>query len=311
MQTGDREGLQNRVCETARRLRLIQVDFADDSEQTRRQYLREEIERALKTVLPEQRKVFLEQLMERFPAGHLDIVLAGEHPQVQGSPETAVKELKDPELIVSRLLEMAAGLSADQKEAVAKRLQAAGFGLPPAAASYSEKLAQDLKAKLQLGDGLSVRADRLAEVTVLLVDFVFKLEPLVWNTWRALSPRSSIRPPAGLKKTLGQFVGGDAAGPDQKFEPELRMLQRLVAAIVTAVGRVGKQFAKGHLARFSPSEISALVQMEHRSVFVSQEVQCWRKYVELAETLTEDSIEIELRKAIADYAESLIKGLDR
>ena len=306
-----RKNLGDCVSETANRLRLIQVDFANDSEQTRIGYLSEEIKRILKTVMPEQRKVFLEKLMERFPTGHPGTTHTGEQAQAQDRPEIEVEELRDPELAISRLLELVPTLSDEQKELAARRLQEAGLGSPVATQNYSVEFTQDLGARLGLGDVPDIKADRLAEMIVFLADFVFKLEPLIWNTWRMLSPRSSIRPSANLKKTIGQFICGASDTPDKKAEDELRMLQRLIAAITTAVGRVGSQFAKRHLGRFSPSEISTLVRMEHGSVFVSHEVKCWRKYLELAETLTEGSIEAEIRKAIADYAESLIKGPDR
>jgi hypothetical protein len=309
--TSDKTSLESRISDTARRLRLIQVDFADDSQQTRMEYLREEIERALKTVLPEQRKAFLEGLMDRFPTGYLDALLNGKPLQIQEGPEVDAEPVKDPEIAVWRLLEMAATLSAEQKESVGNRLQEAGLIPRPAAQACSEELTGDLRKKLQLGDAAEVKAERLAALVSLLTDFVLKLEPLVWNTWRTLAPRSGLRPPATLQKTLAQLLCDDSQESPQKAEHDLKMLQRLVAAIVTAVGGVGKQFGKRHLARFSPAEISALVRMEHGSVFVSHEVKCWRKYFELAETLTEDSIEMELRKALADYAESLIKGLDR
>jgi len=308
---GDRKKLTDCVSETANRLRLIQVDFADDSEQTRIHYLSEEIKRILKTIIPEQRKVFLEKLMEKFPTGHLGTALTAEQPQTQGLPEIEVEELKDPEVAICRLLELAPMLSDEQKTLAAKRLQEVGFSTPAATRNYSDEFAHGLRARLQLADGPDIKTDRLVEMVVLLADFVFKLEPLIWNTWRMLSPRSSIRPSGSLKKTVGQFICGDPKTPDKKAEHELRMLQRLIAAITTAVGRVGSQFAKRHLGRFSPSEISTLVRMEHGSVFVSHEVKCWRKYLELADTLTEGSIEAEIRKAIADYAESLIKGPDR
>jgi hypothetical protein len=307
----DRKNLGDFVSETANRLRLIQVDFANDSEQTRIGYLSEEIKRILKTVMPEQRKVFLEKLMERFPTGYFGTALTGERPQAQSRPEIEVEEVKDPELAISRLLKLAPMLSDEQKELAAKRLQKAGFGSPAATQNYSVEFTQDLRAMLQLGDEPDIKAERLAEIMVLLADFVFKLEPLIWNTWRMLSPRSSIRPSGSLKKTVGQYICDDSATPEKKAEHELRMLQRLIAAITTAVGRVGSQFAKRHIGRFSPSEITTLVRMEHGSVFVSHDVKCWRKYLELAETLTEASIEAEIRKAIADYAESLIKGPGR
>ena len=311
MPKNDNKNLGDFVSETANRLRLIQVDFANDSEQTRMDYLSEEIKRILKTIVPEQRKVFLEKLMERFPTGHLETIPTDEQPEPQGRSGIEVEELKDPELVIKRLLELAPVLSDEQKGLAAKRLQEAGFGLQVAPQGYSDEFIQDLRARLQLGDVPDIKMDRLAEMIVLLADFVFKLEPLIWNTWRMLSPRSGIRPPGSLKKTMGQFISGDSGTPEKKAEAELRMLQRLIAAITTAVGRVGSQFAKRHLSRLSPSEISNLVRMEHGSVFVSHEVKCWRKYLELAETLTEGSIEAEIRKAIADYAESLIKGPDR
>lgn len=311
MPKSDGKNLTDCVSETANRLRMIQVDFADDTEETRTHYLSEEIKRILKTIMPEQRKVFLEKLMEKFPTGNLGTAITGEQPQTQGRPEIKVEEIKDPEVAICRLLELAPMLSDEQKQLAAKQLQEVGFGTPAATRNYSDQLAHGLRARLQLDDGPDIKTDRLVEMVVLLADFVFKLEPLIWNTWRMLSPRSSIRPSGNIKKTVGQFICGDAKTPDKKAEHELRMLQRLIAAITTAVGRVGSQFAKRHLGRFSPSEISTLVRMEHGSVFVSHEVKCWRKYLELAETVTEGSIEAEIRKAIADYAESLIKGPDR
>jgi hypothetical protein len=307
----DGKNLEDCVSETANRLRLIQIDFANESEQARMDYLGEEIKRILKTVVPEQRKVFLEKLMERFPTGHLVTTLIDEQPKAQSQPEIVVEELNDPETALCRFLELAPKLSDEQKERAARCLQEAGFGSPVTTQNYSDEFIQDLKTRLQLGDGPDIKADRLAEMIVLLEDFVFKLEPLIWNTWRMLSPRSSIRGSGSLKKTIGQFICGGPDTPDKQAEEELRMLQRLIAAITTAVGRVGSQFAKRHLGRFSPSEISTLVRMEHGSVFVSHEVKCWRKYLELAETLTEGSIEAEIRTAIAEYAESLIKGPDR
>jgi len=103
----------------------------------------------------------------------------------------------------------------------------------------------------------------------------------------------------------------DAEVSNSSVDDDLKVLQKLIAAMITAVSRASGQFARRHLARFSPSEIAALVKMESGSVFVSHEVKCWRKYVELAETLNEDAIDMEIRKAIVDYVESLTKGMGR
>jgi hypothetical protein len=286
--------LENCIRETTNRLRLIQVDF----------------ERALKMVLPNERIEFLERLMARFPTLNVSTQPILEEREAKGSSTMELSKLSDPDFLVRSLIEIAPTLSNDQKKNVIKSLQE-GEIKPQIRQDYSDESIQKLKAKLQLDDRPSFDANRLTELIILLVDFVYRLEPLVWNTWRKLSPRSNISSPGDLKNAIGQFMYNDSKVSREQVNNDLKELQRLVAAITTAVGRVGGQFAKNHLAKFSPSEISALVRMEHKSVLVSHEVKCWRKYVELADTLTEDTIETEIRKAIVDYVESLVKRTSR
>jgi hypothetical protein len=302
-----KEKIESRVLETANRLCLIQVDFADESEQTRTDYLREEIEKALKTVLPAERNEFLRKLLERFPTCSFITQSMLKEQEIKSAPVDDESKLKDVDFLVRSLSEIAPTLSDDQKEFIDKSLQQAGLR-PKVPQDSSVELGQEQKNTLQVGRE-HTNATQIAELNALLVDFVLKLEPLVWNTWRKLSPRSAVRPQGSLKKNIEQFLGDDTDVSGDQFDNDLKVLQRLIAAIISAVSQAGGQFAKRHLAKFSPSEISALVKMEHGSVFVSNEVKCWRKYVELAETLNEDSIEMEIRKAIVDYVESLAKGM--
>lgn len=298
------------VLETANRLHLIQVDFADESEQTRMDYLCEEIERALKKVLPEEKNEFLQRLQEKFPIGNIATLPMLKEREDKDISVTDQTRLQDADFLVHSLLEIFPILPADQKESITKKLQEMGSE-SPVRVNYSDESIEKLRTKLQLGDEPDFDTDRLAELIVLLANFVYKLEPLVWNTWRQLSPRSSIRRSGDLKKAMGQFLSNDSNISQENVENELKELQQLTAAVITAIGRVGSQFAKHHLARFSPSEISSLVKMEHRSVLVSHEVKCWRKFLELADTLNEDSIDTEITKAIVNYVESLMKGLGR
>jgi len=305
----DKEKIESRVLETANRLRLIQVDFADESEQTRIDYLREEIEKVLKTFLPAERKEFLERLLEKFPTGSF-VAQPGSGEQENKSSSTSDEsEFKNVDFLIQSLLEIAPTLSDEQKVIIDKSLEEAGLR-PKVKNDDSFEFGQELKAKLKIGSGRSLDSAQLAELSAMLIDFVLRLEPLVWNTWRKLSPRSTVRQQGELTTKIGQFLC-DEEMSGNKVDDDLKVLQRLIAAMTSAVSRAGGQFAKRHLARFSPSEISALVKMEPGSVFVSHEVKCWRKYVELAETLNEDSIEMEIRKAIVDYVESLAKGMGR
>jgi len=300
--------MESHILETANRLRLIQVDFADESEQTRTAYLCEEIEKALNSVLPDERNEFLGRLLEKFPSGSFITQAISTETTVESPPSVDESELKNVDFLVRSLLEIAPTLSKDQKDFVDKSLQEAGLR-PKARQDNSIELDQKLKQKIKVGIQCSISAEKMAELSAILVDFVLKLESLVWNTWRQLSPRSAVRPQGDLTKKIGQFLSNDTEMSVNQVDDDLKVLQRLIAAMTSAVSRVGGQFSKRHLARFSPLEIEALVKMEPGSVFVSHDVKCWKKYKELAETLNEDSIEMEIRKAIVDYVESLAKGM--
>lgn len=309
--SADKKKLEKCVLETANRLRLIQVDFADKSSQARADYFSEEIERALKMILPEEREEFLRKLLERFPIGTFapQPIVHQEHTDESVSVVDETK-LKDANFLIQCLLEVVPGLPVDQKETIAVRLQKIGLGSRVPETCPDESI-EKLMNELQLGDQPDFNADRLMELVVLLVDFVYKLEPLGWNTWRRLSPRSSVRQSGDLKKTISQFLSNDSKVSQEQVNNELKELMQLIAAVITATSRVGSQFAQHHLAKFSPSEISALVKMEHKSVLVSHEVKCWRKYLELADKLNEESIETEITKAIVNYVESLVKRMGR
>jgi hypothetical protein len=304
----DKKKLESHVLETANRLRLIQVDFADESEQARTTYLCEEIEKALKSILPDDRNEFLVKLMDRFPAGSFITQAISTETTVESPPTVDESKLKDVEFLVRSLLEIAPTLSDGQKEFIDRSLQDAGLR-PKIRQGNSIELDQKLKQKFRIGDDCSISAEQISELNATLIDFVLKLEPLVWNTWRQLSPRSTVRSQGALTEKIGQFLRSDAEVSVNQVDSNLKLLQRLIAAMTSAVSRVGGQFAKRHLAKFLPLEIETLVKMEPKSVFVSHDVRCWKKYKELAEALNEDSIEMEIRKAIVDYVESLTKGM--
>jgi hypothetical protein len=284
------------------------VDFADESDHTRNGYLCEEIDRALKLIMPEKRNEFLEKLKTRFPVGSLDNQVIQNEPVGSPSPVAQVDVLKDPELLVKSLLEIAPRLSVKSKKIIVKSLGAEPVRRK-AGVNYSEQTLQKLQTVLQSGAGQSVDSDRLMELSIILAEFVFRLEPLVWNVWRKLSPRSKIRQSADIKDIMGKFVFNDPDVSCDQIDTELKELQRLIAAIITAISQVGSQFARVHLAKFSPSEISALVKVEGGSIMVSNEVKCWRKYLKLASNLNEDSIETEIRNSIVGYVNSLRKGM--
>jgi hypothetical protein len=306
----DSDELKQNIVKTANRLRIIQTDFADEDDHARAGYLSEEIERALKKIPPPDHAGFLQGLKERFPAGTFSAQSVSGQARPQTGPAPGDETLKDPDFLVHLLLKVAPGLSEDKKNTIAESLQAAGLA-PQAHAGGPSLSAAEISPNLQLTEGAEYNPDRLTELFNLLVDFVDKLDPLVGGTWRQVSPRSGLRLPRNLKHTMKQFICEPDSTSPEKVAEGIKLLQQLIAAIITSIGRVGGEFARKHLSKLSPREIDALVQMERGSMLVSKDVKCWRKYCELAEALTEESVDAEIRKEIAEYVESFMKGMGR
>ena len=57
-----------KLAALANRLRMIQIDFADEPEQDRVEHLNEELARTLENIPAEHRQEFLEQLHGQFPS---------------------------------------------------------------------------------------------------------------------------------------------------------------------------------------------------------------------------------------------------
>ncbi len=296
------------VAATANRLRLVQSDFADEPEQVRKDYLSDEIQRALGTLIPNERKPFLEELKQFFPTWDRNVELGNEKQKVQVVQTTTdQKELKDPSFLVSRLAELAPSLSEQQKHAIIEKLRQVGLA-PSAVVGWPEQPANALRSKLQAGPKDALEPGHILELMTLLVELTASLDQVVWTTWRTIAPKSAIRRPAGLLKNMARFAAADPDVPRGQVSQDLERLRQLVAAIVAAIGNAGRQFAHNYATKFSPTEIEGLAAMERGGMLVSKEVKNWRKYVELSAGRDEAAIESEIMEAIAAYAESLMKG---
>ncbi|MHC4743355.1 MAG: hypothetical protein ACYS8Z_15675 [Planctomycetota bacterium] len=302
---GNDEKFEQQVRATASRLRLVEADFADEDQHSRIGCLSEEIERALKSIVPDKRRAFLQHLMERFPAETF-----GDEPASQSKPEIEAK-LADPDYLVSRLINTLAKLGPEKKASLAEDLREAGLG-GHAETGLSDQAMQELRKILKIPGSAEIGVDRLAELVGMLAQFVISLEPLIWRVWKNLSPRSKIRRPQNLNNELGQLLLVDSKGFPGQIELELTTLRRLIVSVLAAIGQVGSQFSRQYVGRFSPSSISALVEMEDTGGYFSKkpEVRCWEKYCELTSHLTEDSVETQMKRIVVDYVESLMEGRD-
>lgn len=298
-----------RVAAVCNRLRAVQADFADAPPLVRQRYLADEIQRALKDIVPDQRPAFLAALERQFPAWEAPASAAA--PVQQITTETDQRELQDPSYLVRRLCEMTGSMSDEQRQVVIRHLDQAGLLPPAGVVPWPDDLMQAMRAKLQVGEQKRIDPIRLLEVMVGLVDFASTLQQLASQTWRTLAPNSEIRPRAGtLQGLVAKYASGDPSASRQQVNQELERLRQLLASLIAAVGDAGRQVASTFTSRFSPNEIKTAAASEG-GMFVSVEAKCWRKFVELWDAQDEHALEMEVRDAIAKFTESLMKGLGR
>jgi hypothetical protein len=307
---GSTDKVSQLVAATANRLRMVQADFSDQAAEARKEYLSEEIERALASVVPEDRRRFLTELMAQFPSWDTRVEVALRKDESTDRTRTDEKELQDPNFLVARLINRAATLSEGERRILTERLREAGL-VAVSAGGLPEEAAAALRQNLRLTPEKDIDPTRVLELVAMLADFACRLDQLVWNAWRKISPRSEIRRGESLQSNIRECVSGSPDVPRGQVAGDLERLRQLIASLVSAVGQSGRQFASRHLARFSPVEIEALASMESGGFLVSKEVKCWRKYTELADALNEAAIENEIMDTIATYAESLMRGLSR
>jgi hypothetical protein len=294
-------GLRNAVAATASRLRLVQVDFADQPPTVRNEYLSDEIKRALDGVVPSDRRSFLEQLQGCFPTwdGRVEAQAAATMPAKSAFDEL---ELQDPSFLTERLVEVFATLDETHRRSVVSRLAEAGI-VSVGKYDWPQGPAATLKQKVGMGANDTIDPHRLLDLSALLVELVCSLDQVVWSAWRQIAPQANVKRPASLQKTMARFASGDQDTPRGQVSQDLNKLRALTAGLIAAMSQTGR-FAVQHYKNFGPEEIKALV----GSSMIGAEARYWRKYVELATAQDPAVVEQEIRKAIADYAEQVIRG---
>jgi hypothetical protein len=284
----------------ASRLKLLQANFADDAPATRQTYLTEEIERALKNVVPAKRKLYLEALAERFPAWQSAQTVPVAPTPLSAAPET-------PSELLARFIQVVSGLPSEAKAEFVQKLREAGI-VPEASHASAIELAPDAQKKVGLMPGTPLNVERAIKLLVVESEAVLALDQLAWTLWKQMATKSAIRKEAELIKLSGQYLAGDAEVSTQQLVQALEKTRRLMASLMGAVGRAGNTYAKKAVARLSPEVIEDLAKME-RKWTESVEVTAWRIFQRLAkEHLSEPAIESGIQEAMVKVAEDLMTG---
>jgi len=284
----------------ASRLKLLQANFADDAPSTRQTYITEEIDRALKGVIPARRKLYLEALAERFPAWQ-----SAQTVPIAPTPLSAAPE--SPSELLARFIQVVSALAPDTKVEFVQKLREAGI-VPESGPAATIELAPDAQKKVGLTPGAPLHVERAIKLLVVESEAVLALDQLAWTLWKQMASRSTIRKDVEMVKLSGQYLAGDAEVSTQQLVQALEKTRRLMASLMGAVGRAGNTFAKKQVARLSPEVIEDLAKME-RKWTESVEVTAWRIYQRLAkEHLSEPAIESGIQEAMVKVAEDLMTG---
>jgi hypothetical protein len=146
------------------------------------------------------------------------------------------------------------------------------------------------------------------ELCALLAEMATGLDQFVWSTWKVVAPDSALKRSSPARATLARFASGDDAITRAQVKAELERLRQLTAALLGGVSSAGRIMAQSHAETFQPSSIEGWAKATPGTL-VSQEVKCWRKYVELAgPRMDAQTIERELMSGVARHAEGLLRG---
>ena len=290
----------------ASRLKLLQANFADDAPAARQNYIAEEIDRALKNVVPTRRKLYLEALAEQFPAWQ-----SGQTVPIAPTPLSAAPEA--PSELLARFIQVASTLSPETKAEFVEKLKEAGLAPRESGPAATIELSPDAQKKVGLPPNTPLHVERAIKLLVVHSEAVLALDQLGWTLWKQMASRSTIRKDFELAKLSGQYLGGDAEVSTQQLIQALEKTRRLVAGLMGAVGRAGNMYAKKQVARLSPEIIEDLAKMELTGMMAkltqSVEVTSWRIFKRLAnEHLSEPAIENGIQEAIVKAAEDLMTG---
>jgi hypothetical protein len=283
----------------ASRLWMLQTSCADDPPSARHEYLVEEIERSIKDIPESRRSEYLGALMERFPGPERIDAPYFKPPAV----ETVVR---GPQEVADELIARLPEFSNEAKAVLAQKLQAVGLFV---SASSGIELPLELLGKLGMTPKEALDEERLTKLFTALLEMVVTLDHLIWNVWKNIAPKSSVRREQSSdnpRRIVGRYLTGDREVATLQITQMLDKTRQLTAGLLSAIGPAGEIFARKHLEKFAPEKIRASVESKSPGFISNVELKCWRRYVELAADLSGHAVELQIVDGIVAYTEDLI-----
>jgi hypothetical protein len=294
------------INEVTGRLRLIQADTAQLDAAKRSEFLQEEVERSFKNVAPANRQRLLEALLARFPVAGK--TTGSVSPAVASAPASVPPPLS-PAALLDKFLAALPALPENERSELTKRLLASGLTPAPTAAAGPLNLSEETQRALGLAPGQSASPERLAQLAVLLLDALSRLDQTGLKTAEVLSPRSSLlKRNESVRRAAGRFLTGET----DSVETPLREVAGLLGALLAGALGGGRVFGQQYLERFSPTAIEDVVTAEGGGGMFgpSKKERCWDRYVDLARDFaTPDLVDRRVKECLASVAQrTLEKG---
>ena len=312
--------LANTAAATAARLRLVQLDMADEAQASREDYLASEVRQAMEPIPQHRRLEFLDMLAQRFP------IIANEPAPVPVPVELGPQELLEQLATKGKELPLA------RREAMLKQLHQvwgiefvtpAKMQVPPAAAvppvvtrpapppaapasrggGIPSAAMEDLARRVGLPSETVFDATLVAQLAGLLVaDFAVPLQPLVWKVYR------SIQTTDAHERALHQSVQSYLLGRNPQFPGELLQLRQVIAAMVNSIPHLSRELFSQHLECLLPPEIEEAVKAEGGFALFGSDNRYWAKYRQLSSKLQPSSIDDAVRKVLHELISSAMQA---
>ena len=290
----------------AKRLKVIQSNWAEEELQVRQDYIRQEVSRSLEQISASDRPMHLKALQRYFPS--------------RETPQTmVVKEASEPLTLdetCTSFISMLRGADEEAKAMIMKRLEAAGITAVAKAEEGSQQdemldLGPDVIRRLRLKPGSQINPARVLKLLVHLLDAVLSIDDLVWNLWKKIAPNSSImrKHRSDLRTQIGYYLTNNPSVSFSDVSESMDMSRRVNTSLLGALGPLGRNFSARHSAKFSPMAIEEAVELEGGGGFLkAKAVQCWQKYEELSKDMDETAVNQLLNELLSSYAEELMVG---
>lgn len=282
----------------------------------RSEQLRDVVQATVSHLPLQEREAFLKELLDAFPTW------SSAGPSVPAAnPGKGASDLKDPTVLVGRLVELAKGMTDSQKAAVSSVLSAAGLVVRETVevkvptpvlgggCDIPEPVAAEIRKLLKLPPDAQISPARAAEIVPLLVDFTLRLEQWGCSYWRSIAPEARTQIFAVLEKDLGKFVTADEKTTREVVGDSVHNLRSLVSLLMKSAGDAGKQFSRDHLTRFGVAEIEK--EVGPGTFMKNQAVSAWEQYKKLMADMDAAAMEKRLTAVIAKDVDTALSGVVR